>query len=145
MLQCPLVNLVGVSRAKRWLGKGFQVKVRPFSKLQVLPATQRGECVIVSGLQTLPEALLRFAPVFGKSRLPAPVVVFTLIRILQIFDPSRLYKPPSSLLGLAIPNLLFELSMGNLLSLNPKIHRLRADAQVHGRVADAERKFFPSE
>ena len=53
------------------------------------------------------------------------------------------------LLGLAIPNLLFELSaeglqlrfqepdvaahhaeMGNLLSLNPKIHRLRADAQV---------------
>jgi len=66
-------------------------------------------------------------------------------RIHQTFDPSRLYKPPSSLLGLAIPNLLFELSaeglrlrfqkpdvaahhaeMGNLLSLNPKIHRLRA-------------------
>src|SRR5437879_4931529 len=35
--------------------------------------------------------------------------------------------------------------MGNLLSLNPKIHRLRAHAQEDGRVADSEREFFPSE
>ncbi len=32
--------------------------------------------------------------------------------------------------------------MGNLLSLNPKIHRLRADAKVYGGIADRERKFF---
>ncbi len=40
--------------------------------MQVLPATQRRQGIVVSGLQTLSEAFLRFAPVFGKSRFPAP-------------------------------------------------------------------------
>ena len=35
--------------------------------------------------------------------------------------------------------------MGNLPSLNPKMHRLRADPQVHGGVTDSEWKFFPRE
>jgi hypothetical protein len=35
--------------------------------------------------------------------------------------------------------------MGNLLSLNPKVHSLDADAQVHCGFADCERKFFTSE
>jgi hypothetical protein len=34
--------------------------------------------------------------------------------------------------------------MGNLLSLNPKIHRLAADAQVPGGGADGEWKFLGS-
>src|SRR5580658_9567064 len=75
MLQCPLVDRVSLFRAKRRLGKVLQVKVRPFSKLQVLPATQRGQRVVVSGLQTLSEAFLRFAPVFSKGRLPASLTV----------------------------------------------------------------------
>jgi hypothetical protein len=32
--------------------------------------------------------------------------------------------------------------MGNLLSLNPKIHRLRTDAKKKGGFTDAERKLF---
>jgi len=35
--------------------------------------------------------------------------------------------------------------MGNLLSLNPKIHRLRADSQVGRSIADSERKVFSGE
>ena len=34
--------------------------------------------------------------------------------------------------------------MGNLLSLNPKIHRLDADTQVDRSLTDCERKFFRS-
>ena len=71
---------------------------------------------------------------------------------------------PSCLLGLANSHLLLEscaeglqirfeesnvsahhAEMGNLLSLNPKIHRLDADTQVHSSFADCERKFFRSE
>jgi hypothetical protein len=71
---------------------------------------------------------------------------------------------PSCLLGLANSHLLFEscaegleirfeesnisahhAEMGNLLSLNPKIHRLNAYAQVHRGFANSERKFFTSE
>src|SRR4051794_32816029 len=71
---------------------------------------------------------------------------------------------PSCLLGLANSHLLLEscaeglqirleesnvsahhAEMGNLLSLNPKIHRLDADAQVHGGFANCQRKFFTSE
>jgi hypothetical protein len=71
---------------------------------------------------------------------------------------------PSCLLGLANSHLLLEscaeglqirfeesnvsahhAEMGNLLSLNPKIHRLDADAQVHRSFTDSERKLFTSE
>src|ERR1700719_4254462 len=71
----------------------------------------------------------------------------------------RRYTTPSCLLGLAISHLLFEscaerlqlrsqkpdiaahhAEMGNLLSLNPKIHRLRAHAKVGRSGADGERK-----
>ena len=70
---------------------------------------------------------------------------------------------PSCLLGLANSHLLLECcaegleirfeepdvpahhaEMGNLLSLNPKIHRLDADAEVGGRLSNVERKFFAS-
>jgi hypothetical protein len=80
-------------------------------------------------------------------------------RIHQIFDPSRLYKPPivlhwscqfaTSCLNCARKgsNSDFEKSdvaahhaeMGTLLSLNPKTHRLRADTKKHGRFAKAQR------
>src|SRR5580658_10250958 len=63
---------MGLLCAKGRLGKILQVKVRPLSKLQVLPTTQRGQRVVVTGLQTLPEALLRFAPVVRESRFPVP-------------------------------------------------------------------------
>ena len=71
---------------------------------------------------------------------------------------------PSCLLGLANSHLLLECcaegleirfeesdvsahhaEMGNLLSLNPKIHCLDADAQVRSGFADRERKLFGSE
>ena len=35
--------------------------------------------------------------------------------------------------------------MGNLLSLNPKIHRLDTDAEVGGCLPNGERKLFASE
>ena len=69
---------------------------------------------------------------------------------------------PSCLLGLAKSHLLFEscseglkirfqkpdvaahhAEMGNLLSLNPKIHRLRADSEERRGGTDSERKFVP--
>jgi len=71
---------------------------------------------------------------------------------------------PSCLLGRANSHLLFKscaewleirseksnvsahhAEVGNLLSLYPKIHRLNADTQVHGGLADSERKFFSAE
>src|SRR5262249_42397587 len=70
-------------------------------------------------------------------------------RIHQYCVPPRLYRTPSCLLGRAIPHLLLETcakrfeirfqepdvsshnaEMGNLLSLDPKIHGLRTDAKV---------------
>ena len=68
---------------------------------------------------------------------------------------------PSCLLGLAKSHLLLEscaeglkirleepdvsahhAEMGNLLSLNPKIHCLDADAEVGGRLSNVKRKLF---
>src|SRR5580704_4751111 len=94
MLQCPLVDRVSLFRAKRRLGKVLQVKVRPFSKLQVLPATQRGQRVIVSGLQTLSEAHLRFAPVFGKSRFPSANTVLIAVPHPQDLRPAAFIQAP---------------------------------------------------
>src|SRR3984885_1451616 len=94
MLQRPLVNRVSLFRAKRRLGKVLQVKIRPFSKLQVLPATQRGQCVVVSSLQTLSEAFLRFAPVFGESRFPASYIAFISVPHPPDLRPLALIQAP---------------------------------------------------
>src|SRR5262249_8822414 len=79
----------------------------------------------------------------------------------QSVDPVRLNKPPSCFIGRAISHLLFEscaeglkirfeepnvaahhAEMGNLLSLNPKIHRLRTDAQIQSGVTNGEWALF---
>src|SRR4051812_46998856 len=82
----------------------------------------------------------------------------------QTADSVRLNKPPSCFIGRAISHLLFEscaeglkirfeepniaahhAEMGNLLSLNPKIHRLRADAEIKSGVTNGEWALFARE
>ena len=72
-----------------------------------------------------------------------------------------MYSPPSCVIGLANSHLLLKCcaegleirfekpdasahhaEMGNLLSLNPKIHRLDTDAEVSGCLPNGQRKLF---
>jgi hypothetical protein len=68
VLQRALIYFVGLLRTEWRPGEVLQIKVRPFAKGEILSAAQRGQSVVVSGLQTLSETLLRFVPVFGESR-----------------------------------------------------------------------------
>src|SRR6185437_3535497 len=76
VFQRALVNFVCLLRAEGRSGEILQVKIRPLPKCEILPAAQRRQCVVVLGLQSLSEAFLRFAPVFGKGRFPLAVTIF---------------------------------------------------------------------
>jgi hypothetical protein len=67
VLQRALIHFMRLLRAERRPGEILQIKVRPFAKGEILSAAQRVQRVVVSGLQTLSETLLRFVPVFGES------------------------------------------------------------------------------
>jgi hypothetical protein len=68
VLQRALIHFMGLLRAEWRPGEVLQIKVRPFAKGEILSAAQRGQRVVVSGLQALSETFLRVVPVFGESR-----------------------------------------------------------------------------
>jgi hypothetical protein len=79
MLQRTLVDLMGLLRAEQGLGKILQIKIRSFPKCEILATAQCRQSIVVSGLQALCEASLRFAPIFRKRRFaPAGTVLIAI-------------------------------------------------------------------
>jgi hypothetical protein len=58
MLQSALVDLVSLRPAERRLGEVLQIRIRPLPKFEILAAAQRGQRVVVSGLEHPPRGLL---------------------------------------------------------------------------------------
>ena len=117
------------------------------------------EKLVVSGLKPFAKFSLRLLPVFGKGRFPDKVAL-----AVAVPDPKNLsiiaFKYCTIMLGLAIAHLKSEscaewlqlrfqkpdiathhAEVGNLLSLYPKIHRLRADSKEDGSLLNGERDF----
>jgi hypothetical protein len=101
VLQRALVNLVGFWRAEWGLGEVLQIKIRPLPKIEMLTAAQRGQSVVVAGLEPFPEAFLRFGPVLSKSRFSLASAVLVAVLHPPDLRSFAFVQAPSCFTGLA--------------------------------------------